>query len=231
MMGDFCKNKYYWASKDMGKFPMGFGTASACLTQVCPEAYTYIQQTQPANVSVNLDEAGYYYIEMMADSRDDITREGLITRHAKRINHYVQKTGTRVFMLFTMDCDSPEAVSSYEIFARHIDNIAGMIVLQYYPYEGGNGKTFWVKNRNGIEIPVVTAKFALWANLDHERAGTPAKLAKIINESAATAENKGETLNAWSVVHAWSGFKKITGCDEQAENVNGGAKWYRLAGG
>ena len=126
MMGDFCSSEYYWASKDLGKFPMGFGTASACLTQVCPEAYTYLQRTQPANISVNLDEAGYYYIEMLGDSRKDVTREELITRHAKRINHYVQETGTRVFMLFTMDCSSPEAISSYEIFARNIDNIAGI---------------------------------------------------------------------------------------------------------
>ena len=91
-----------------------------------------------------------------------------------------------------------------------------MIVLQYYPYEGGNGKVFWVKNSDGIEIPVVTAKFALWANLDNERAGTPTRLARIVNETAENARANGELLQAWSVVHAWSGFKN-TG-DEQTEN-------------
>jgi hypothetical protein len=95
--------------------------------------------------------------------------------------------------------------------------LVGMIAVQYYPYEGGPNDIIWVKNKAGVEIPVVRASFALWANYNTAHGGTPNKVARLINEDA-----KKDTSYNWTVVHAWSAFKDVEGDDENAQNGNYG---------
>jgi hypothetical protein len=121
-------------------------------------------------------------------------------------------------MFIAEDIDSDYAQEAYQIFAEEIDDLLGILVMQYYPYEGGNGIVLWYENHDGIEIPVVSANFSLWANLDLPGSGTPAKIARLINEKSAEAETNEEKYNGWTVVHAWSGFQYNEGDDEEAEN-------------
>ena len=115
----------------------------------------------------------------------------------------MQKAGTSVFGFICVDVDSPEALEAYKIYAEEIDGLVGMMAVQYAPYHGGKGKTYWVKNRNGIEIPVMTAKFTLWDGLDMDGSGDVSKVSESINSFAA---GKNRSLS-WTSVHAWSRFE------------------------
>jgi len=79
-------------------------------------------------------------------------------------------------------------------------------VDQYFPYEQG-GKIFWFKNLNGIEMPVSTATYSLWNEVNPLRpnCGTPEYISSLINRKVVT--NKKNTLS-WTVVHSWSDFGK-----------------------
>ncbi len=213
-MGSFCMDKNYWASPDHGAFPVGWGAPYADLDQACPDANAYLVETQPETTTLNLHAGGYYYPDLLGKRLDPEVRRKVLTTHAKRLNYFMKRAGGTTLMFLCMDLDSKWARTAYAIFAREIDHLTGIFAIQYYPYEGGNGKVYWVKNAAGTDIPVVTAKYAIWANLKHERAGTPAKIARLINEDAA----REETLLAWTTVHTWSGFKKTDNDDEEAEN-------------
>jgi hypothetical protein len=229
LMGAFCTDERYWASPDRGKFPMGWGAPLACLDQACPEVLKYLKQTQPANSTLSLHGGGYFYPDLLGLDRGPAERKTILVEHARRMGYYMNRSGCSTLMLLTMDLDNPAAHEAYEIFAREIPGLLGMFVMQYYPYEAGDGKVFWVRARNADEVPVVTCKYRLWVNTpgNKPRAGTPAKVAHAINESVRQSEAAGQRLNAWAITHVWSGFKQITGGDESAENAAGepGAKY------
>jgi hypothetical protein len=91
-----------------------------------------------------------------------------------------------------------------------------ILVFQYAPYEAGAGRVFWVKDRGGVEIPVITARYSIWDNSNQrERSGTPAKVAREIRESASSEGPRHD----WAIVHAWSYFRRVPGADENAENL------------
>ena len=93
-----------------------------------------------------------------------------------------------------------------------------MLAIDYVPYEKGDGKIFWFENAEGIDIPVVTAKYSLWANTDRERGGTPAKIARLINADSAKAERQNQPFLTWTSVHAWSGFHENWSADDNDES-------------
>jgi hypothetical protein len=106
------------------------------------------------------------------------------------------------------------------VFARETDGLLAILIFQYYPYEGGAGKIFWVKDRNGIEVPVITARYSIWENVNQrERAGTPAKIAREIRETVNKTSAKESPRYDWVIAHAWSYFKQAQGDDENAENM------------
>jgi len=214
-MGDFCLSKDYWASPAHGAFPVGWGTPFACLDQACPATCAYLADTQPPETTLNLHAGGYYYPDLLGSKLEPEKRHEILVKHARRLNHYMNRSGGTTLMFLCMDMESAAAKEAYAVYAHEIERLVGMFVIQYYPYEGGDGKVYWVKNGKGIDIPVVTAKYALWANLKHERAGTPAKIARLINE----ASQGKEPLFSWTIVHTWSGFTQIDDNDEQAENA------------
>ena len=121
----------------------------------------------------------------------------------------MKRTGTRVFGFISMDIDCENAKQAYQIYADEIDDLVGMFAVQYAPYHGGKGDVFWMKNRKGIEIPIVTAKYALWRNLRMmaERAGTPATLPEKINKDVEEDQHNLIKTFTWTSVHAWSKFQ------------------------
>jgi len=213
-MCGFCMDKNYWASVDHGAYPVGWGAPYACLDQACPATDAYLVETQPDTSTVILHAGGYYYPDLLGKRLGARVRHELLVTHARRLNHFMKRAGGKTLMFLCMDLDSDAAREAYAVFAQEIEDLVGMFAIQYYPYEGGNGKVYWVKNAEGTDIPVVTAKYAIWAHLKNERAGTPAKIARLINEDA----RGDDPLLAWTTVHTWSGFKKIDDNDELAEN-------------
>ncbi|MBN2131758.1 MAG: hypothetical protein JW741_19820 [Sedimentisphaerales bacterium] len=205
MLGNFFTNPAYWSSSYSGAVPFGWTSCPAHLSQVCPEALDYLARTQPAHASIIEYGGGYHYPDLFGASRDD---PKLLEKYARRVSEHMQRTGARIFGFICMDVDSPAARHAYEVYAAHIEGLVGMIAVQYYPYDGGDGEVFWVRNARGVEIPVATCKFSLWRDAHWPRGGDPAKIARLINESAARAQARNERLHCWTVVHAWSRFER-----------------------
>lgn len=217
-MGDFFSHPYYWANPDLARFSFNFGTCLADMYQAAPDVLVHLQQSQPRQSSVILHGGGYFYPDYFGIRRTDVTRETLLRRHARQLSHYMEQSGSTVLMFI---CQSPlgsNARLAYKVFAREIRGLTGMLVMQYSPYEGGNGQVFWYPNADGYDIPVVCAKYSIWANLNTAGAGTPAKVARLVNDLSSSQRQLNAPYYGWIDVHSWSGFQYQPGDDEQAEN-------------
>ncbi len=219
--GDFFRQgngKYCWANPDRGKIPFGWSCCFAHLSQLCPEAINYAVSTQSPNDSFIEWGGGYYYPDVFALERPD--RWALLARHAQRTWAWMSKNNTHIIGFNVPKFDSPDALKAYEVFARQTDGLLAIFVFQYDVYEAGAGNTFWVKDRNGIEVPVVSARYSIWNHLNERpRAGTPAKVAREIRQTVENAPPSALPRYDWVIAHAWSFFKQAPGPDETAEDI------------
>lgn len=214
MLGGFALHRYYWGSQLNGAYPLGWGVPFADLMQVGVDTYNHLRQTQPEQTSMVLMPGYFFPDELGADLGKDRRLE-ILKQHAARIEHYLQSAGTGLFSFLARDINSEATKEACAVFAKEIPSLTGMLAIDYVPYEKGDGEIFWFENAAGIDIPVVTAKYSLWANTDRARGGTPTKIARLINEDAASAK---EPLLAWTSVHAWSGFHENWEADDDDES-------------
>ncbi len=215
----------YYENPDHGSFAFGWTHSMGHLSQLCPEALAYYMTNRPDNVSFVEQGGGYFYPDKFAMERPN--RKELLACHARNTAHYMRNTGVSVMSFICMDVDSEAALEAYAIFAREMKGLAGMIALQYYPYDGGDGEIFWFKNAEGIDIPVVCIKYSIWRHADWPRGGTPAKIARMINAQAGQSGNEDKTSYSIASVHCWSYFQKAPGNDEQAENIGKDENEYK----
>ena len=228
----FHGDKSYWDNPERGKTPFGWSFCFAHLAQLCPQAVEYALATRSTNDSFIEWGGGYYYPDHFGSARTN--RQELLAQHAQRTWSLMKATGARIIGFNFTQHDSKDARAAYEIFASQTDGLLAILVFQYYPYEGGAGKTFWVKDHNGIEVPVITARYSLWENSNNRpRAGTPAKIAREIREAVERTPSAELPRYDWVIAHAWSYFKHSPGMDENAENLPqanavkaGGARGY-----
>ncbi|HBG25566.1 MAG: hypothetical protein A2Y10_05060 [Planctomycetes bacterium GWF2_41_51] len=206
-MGRFAFNESFWANPEHGKFPMGWSSCLAQLAQVCPEAIDYLSATQPDNSTLVEFSGGYFYPDLFAVNRSN--RLEVLTKHARKLSFQMNRSGARTLCFIVRDVNSPAAKEAYQVFANEIDGLVGMIALQYHPYSGGMGKVFWLTNRQGIEIPVLTAKYAIWKKARYASGGSPEKIIKIVN-----ADPNSHNYNLIAV-HAWSMFKDAADYNDQ----------------
>ena len=234
--GNFFRgSKSYWSNPDRGKIPFGWSCCFAHLAQLCPEAMEYARATRSPNDSFIEWGGGYYYPDHFGLNRTN--RWELLARHARRTWELMKRTETRIIGFNLTRYDSPEALKAYETFASQTDGLLAILVFQYDPYEGGAGKTFWVNDRNGIEVPVITARYSIWEHANRRaRAGTPAKIAREIRKTVEQTPPGQLPRYDWVICHAWSWFKKAPGADENAENMpqetasnRGGVRGYSPA--
>lgn len=114
----------------------------------------------------------------------------------------------KIFGALFKDVDSKEAQEAMKIYVEELDGITGMIAIQYFPYELGK-KVFWYKDRQGNDIPMVTADFSLWNEVNSHRpnCGTPEYVSSLINREMLGNKNSSYS---WTIVHAWSDFSKTS---------------------
>jgi hypothetical protein len=219
-MGGFYRSQgpSWWTSPDRGKIPYGWSACFTHLVQLCPEAIDYAAKTRKPNDSFIEWGGGYYYPEMFAARRPN--RDELLAQHARRTWELMKRTNTKIIGFNFHDLFSADARRAFEIFAREMDGVEAILAFQYYPYEGGEGKVFWVKGAGGRDVPVVTCRYAIWENNNQRpRCGTPAKIAReIAQDMSATPKGDPQRLE-WVIDHAWSYFRKRPGSDENAENM------------
>ena len=218
-IGSFVDNEDYWGSPLHGDFPMGFSSPPVNLSLMAPDVLNEISRTQPQNTTVIEYGGGYQYPDLYAEklsNREEVRRE-----YARTVNANMQRSGATVFGFISDDVNSQEAIDAYKIYAEEIENLTGMIAVDYAPYHGGGGNVMWVENSNGVEIPVVTAKYSLWYNLGGSRAGGPEQVASAIN---GDVENSDSPQMEWTAVHAWSEFENPSDATESATGVEP-VKW------
>ncbi|MBZ4192274.1 GxGYxYP domain-containing protein [Niabella beijingensis] len=199
----------YWGNPDINNVPMNWTNCPVNLSEMIPDAWNYFVNT--TTVPGNLIEfgGGYQYPDYFAQSRDGdavtIQRE-----FAEIVNKRMKATGTKVFSFITRNSlSSAEALGAYQIYAETIDDLVGIVAIQYIPYNAGGGNIYWVTNKQGKHIPVFTAKYQMWADLNqYPNSGNPAVIASLINSAAN--QSPTPTID-WTIVHAWSYFKKDAG--------------------
>lgn len=201
--GSFLSSKDYWSSPYNAEIPMSFTSCVVNLSVAARDVYDQLLKSQPDNVSVVEYGGGYYYPDLFAKATPE--PEKLLRQCAAMINVQMKKTGTKVFGFICKNVSSKASMEAYKIYAEEIEDLTGMIAVQYAPYNGGHGQTFWVKNKKGIEIPVVTAKYQLWANQKGKGSGNSKKIAELINLDHASTKDQSKQLS-WTIVHAWSEY-------------------------
>jgi len=222
LTGNFFSNPNYWATPDRGTIPFGWSACLAQLAELCPPALDRAARTQRPNDRFVEWGCGYYYPDLFARSRPD--RWALLARHARRTWSLMEQTGTRVIGFNVADLEAPDARKAMQVFAGETEGLLAILVFQYAPYEAGAGKVEWVKDRAGVDVPVIAARYSIWSDAnDRPRAGTPAKVAREIRDTLAATPPAELPRYDWAVVHAWSYFRRAPGADESAENPPPGA--------
>lgn len=201
-IGNFIKNQNFWGSSKHGEFPIGFTSCPLNLSMMAPDVLNEMVESQPEHTTIIEYGGGYQYPDLFAIEKGT-NQEAIQREFAQKVNGNMQRTGAKVFGFICTDIDSPEAIEAYKIYAEEIDDLVGMFAIQYAPYHGGNGEVFWVKNREGIEIPVVSSKFSLWQGLKGKGGGDVNKVSGAINQFTQSTEKS----LSWTMVHAWSNFE------------------------
>jgi len=220
------EGKSYWGNPDRGRIPFGWSCCFAHLTQLCPEAIDYALATRSTNDWFIEWGGGYYYPDHFGLKRPN--RWELLAQHARRTWAMMQRNGTRIIGFNVTQFDSSDARKAYEVIAGQTDGLLAILIFQYDRYEAGAGKVFWVKDRNAVEVPVITARYSIWE--DHngrDRLGTPAKVARAIRQTVEKSPTGELPRYDWVIAHVWSWFQKAPGTDEDAENMpqeNGAAR-------
>jgi hypothetical protein len=208
----------YWSNPDRGKIPFGWSCCFAHLAQLCPQAIDYALSTQSPNDGFVEWGGGYYFPDLFCVNRAN--RLDLLAEHARRTWMMMQKNNNRVIGFNVARLDSPEALAAYQVFAGQTDGLLAIVVFEYDRYEAGAGRVFWVKDRNGIEVPVVSARYSIWNHANgRPRSGTPAKVAREIREAVEGAKAGELPRYDWVIAHVWSWFKPAPGPDENAEDM------------
>jgi GxGYxYP putative glycoside hydrolase C-terminal domain/GxGYxY sequence motif in domain of unknown function N-terminal len=213
------EGRFYWGSPSRGKIPFGWSTCFAHLAQLCPESLDYAMATRSPRDSFIEWGGGYYYPDRFGLARAE--RWGLLAQHARRTWALMQATNTRLIGFNCAKIDSPGTRKACEVFAGQTDGLLAIFVFQYSRYEEGAGQIFWVKDRGGNAVPVISARYTIWENAnDRARAGTPAKVAREIRETGERAPRADSPRYDWVIDHVWSTFRRAPGSDENAENLS-----------
>lgn len=227
---NFIYGSDYWTNPYNNELGMSFTSCAVNLAMAAPDVWTRIVLTQTENTGVVEYGGGYYYPDLFGIKHPDA--EKLLRQLARMISIRMKATGVQVFGFICKDLYSENAMKAYQIFAEEIDPLIGMIAVQYAPYNGGNGDIFWVKNKKGEAVPVVTAKYQIWANLDIKGSGNPSEINGFINHDRT---NNEESSFGWTIVHAWSNFRKdskkeIVDCKSKTSDSERGVtplKWSK----
>ena len=207
-IGAFVDSPRYLGNPRCDSVGLSWTTCPVNLSVMAPSVWNEIARVQRDNFSLIEYGGGYQYPDQFAVNRPD--REALLREFARRLDSHFRRLGITVFgfsMLGDGLRDLPEAQQAFRIYAEEIGGLAGMLAVQYYPYEL-DGSILWFPGRDGADIPVVTARYSLWNDVDPDRprCGTPEYVSSLINRDVLAAAKAGDRQLQWTIVHAWSDF-------------------------
>lgn len=199
MMQDFASR--YYDVPEAEDVKMTFGLPVATLAMMAPVQFNNLMGLQKQNCSLmEMLGGGYYYVDTYSQ---DHNRKTNLRVAAKRLAVSMRQYQIKLLGIMAMDVKSEAAKEAYQVYVDANDQLEGIVVLQYSPYAGGEGEVFWVTNKAGYDIPVITVKYSLWDRI-HEREGSPDFIASKLKEEAQ------EESFSVVCVHAWSRFEGDT---------------------
>lgn len=211
-IGSFANNDCYVGNKNATNTGISWTLCPINLSVISPFTWNELVDMQSLKNSYIEYGGGYQYPDLFAIKRAN--RPELLRNFAKRINFHLNKMGIKVFGFICRDVKSAQAQEAFQIYVDELTGVTGMLAVQYFPYELG-GDILWYKNKEGIDIPVVTATYSLWDEIHSGRphCGTPEYVASLINREVISQEKNDGALS-WTIVHAWSDFSSSSKISE-----------------
>lgn len=205
-IGNFINNPSYWGNSRKDSIGLNWTLCPIELSIVSPMTWNSLVESKPSLSSLIEYGGGYQYPDLFAKNRSNRTE--LLRQFARRVNAHISELGIKVFGFICRDISSADSQEAFQIYAEELKDISGMIAVQYFPYEQ-QGEIYWKKNLHGINIPIVTARYSIWNEVNEyrPRAGTPEYIASLINRDF-NSNNKDRYRNTWTIVHAWSDFSE-----------------------
>lgn len=196
MMQDFATG--FYDVPEAIEVKMSYGLPVSTLSMMAPAQLHNLMNLRRDECSVlEMLGGGYYYIDTYSQNNN---RNDNLKIAAERLAVSMHRYHVGLLGVMAMDVKSVASKEAYQTFVDANDRLEGIIALQYSPYAGGGGEVFWVTNKNGYDIPVITVRYSLWDRI-HEREGSPDFIA-----SKLKAEAQVESFSA-ICVHAWSRFE------------------------
>ena len=196
MMQDFATS--FYDVPEAIEVKMSYGLPVSTLSMMAPAQLHNLMNLRRDECSVlEMLGGGYYYIDTYSQNNN---RNDNLKVAAERLAVSMRRYHVGLLGVMAMDVKSVASKEAYQAFVDANDRLEGIIALQYSPYAGGGGEVFWVTNKNGYDIPVITVMYSLWDRI-HEREGSPDFIA-----SKLKAEAQVESFSA-ICVHAWSRFE------------------------
>ena len=196
MMQDFATG--FYDVPEAIEVKMSYGLPVSTLSMMAPAQLHNLMNLRRDECSVlEMLGGGYYYIDTYSQNNN---RNDNLKVAAERLAVSMRRYHVGLLGVMAMDVKSVASKEAYQAFVDANDRLEGIIALQYSPYAGGGGEVFWVTNKNGYDIPVITVRYSLWDRI-HEREGSPDFIA-----SKLKAEAQVESFSA-ICVHAWSRFE------------------------
>ena len=196
MMQDFATS--FYDVPEAIEVKMSYGLPVSTLSMMAPAQLHNLMNLRRDECSVlEMLGGGYYYIDTYSQNNN---RNDNLKIAAERLAVSMRRYHVGLLGVMAMDVKSVASKEAYQAFVDANDRLEGIIALQYSPYAGGGGEVFWVTNKNGYDIPVITVRYSLWDRI-HEREGSPDFIA-----SKLEAEAQVESFSA-ICVHAWSRFE------------------------
>ena len=196
MMQDFATG--FYDVPEAIEVKMSYGLPVSTLSMMAPAQLHNLMNLRRDECSVlEMLGGGYYYIDTYSQNNN---RNDNLKIAAERLAVSMRRYHVGLLGVMAMDVKSVASKEAYQTFVDANDRLEGIIALQYSPYAGGGGEVFWVTNKNGYDIPVITVRYSLWDRI-HEREGSPDFIA-----SKLKAEAQVESFSA-ICVHAWSRFE------------------------
>lgn len=212
MQNNFVCSTSFWSNESHGDYPIGWGLPYSELDEMAPVIIEELKRSQPADSTPCLN-LGYYYPDLLGEAYDVEQRQDILKSLAHRAGYHLQRHGAGVLMFLCKDVLSDDAQEAYRVLVAETEGLAGIITLQYAPYDGGEGRIFWYENADGIEIPVITSAYTTWANSspNHRRTGNPSEIIELINSNAEKLREHDEPFFACTIVHVWSRYLQRDG--------------------
>lgn len=194
---NFESNYYCLNSAVPTRTAFEIGTQS--LIQLAPTRFSRIVKMQPSAQCTIMETfgGGYYYVDTFStEGTAAANRSANLKTIAERTAAHMRQHGIKVLHVMAQDLSSRNTKEALQAFVDANDQLEGITAVQYNPYNGGQGEIIWLKNKAGYDIPCITTKYLMWADLG------------LTPEVVAEEMQAKETPPSFNTVclHAWSEF-------------------------